>query len=475
MPNQTKYRLPRPQIPLASLALAAALTVPMIAHAEPLKTVVVGLQARRGVDPALAMAMSDVVQGEVVGDTHRTVFGRSDIERVLEFESEKQALGCVDDSCLAEIASAMDVDRIITGSMDKIGSSYYVVVTEIDAEEVRPIARVQQRLPTDEDKLFDSVAALTRELLHKSAGQRPAEHGSPDAHEPSTSGAPGAGGGDETIATANAGGPKGRLIVTTSPPGAEVRLGSKTYRTPVTIDEVPPGKAEIGLRLDGGDAVPIAVPIFDGQATEVTAEREEGGPPSREAMKVYEAEQSLNRVYTGGLVGGGLLSGCGAPFIGLVGCLPPTVLAVMAVGQNSTVVNWTAIYSYLICGGLSALLSVGLCTWGGVQFFLGPDAPTEKGPVHSVVVIPPKDKGDVTYYEFDALPAPPAGILDETDSGETDSDEHDSGATDSGETDSGETDSGADSAEAPDDPEPSEGDGAPTETDEDTGGDVMRH
>ena len=154
------------------VAAVVAQLLPTPVHAEEearLKTVVIGLAARRGIDPGLAAAMSDIVQGEFAAERHRMVFGRADISRLMEFEAEKQLVGCDTDSCLSEIASALDVDRIVTGSIDKIGSAYFVVINELESDGVAPIGRIQGRVPLDEDRLFRAVAAMSRDLIAQTA------------------------------------------------------------------------------------------------------------------------------------------------------------------------------------------------------------------------------------------------------------------------------------------------------------------
>jgi hypothetical protein len=135
----------------ALLIVIAALLLPSIAASAPppppkrMKTVVVGIQGRRGVDPDLARAMADVVQSVLTTDKARVVLGRDDIAQVVQLEAEKQAMGCTDSSCLSEVATALDADRIVTGTMDKVGTSFLIVLTEIDARALEPVARVSRR------------------------------------------------------------------------------------------------------------------------------------------------------------------------------------------------------------------------------------------------------------------------------------------------------------------------------------------
>jgi len=168
----------------SSLAFALCLGVASAASAAPptekaaanqkLKTVVLGLEGRRGIDAGLAAALTDIVQGVYAREADRMVLGPSDLARVLGFEQTKQALGCDDESCLSEIASALDADRLVTGSLDRIGSSYLFVLSEIDARELTPIGRVEHQFPVEEEMLVSAVRQATVDFLARDDDTPPA-------------------------------------------------------------------------------------------------------------------------------------------------------------------------------------------------------------------------------------------------------------------------------------------------------------
>src|SRR6185295_5852068 len=59
-----------------------------------------------------------------------SVTGKNDIAALLGLERQKQLLGCSDEqaSCLAELAGALGVDGLLTGSLGKVGNGYVVEV-----------------------------------------------------------------------------------------------------------------------------------------------------------------------------------------------------------------------------------------------------------------------------------------------------------------------------------------------------------
>lgn len=329
------------------------------------KTVVVGLSARRGVDEGLALAMSDVVQGVIAGEPTRSVLGREDIRRVLSFEEERAALGCDTASCLSEIASALDVDRMVTGSIDKVGSTYFVVITEIDARTVEPLSRVQGRLPLDEDELITGVQKLSLELLQQS-GRAPVRM-------------------DGTV---------GSLYVKAEPEGARVFLaGEEKGMTPLRIDGLPPGTHKITLAAVGFAPVDLEVPIFKDQLTEISGRLGDRGQPTAAQVQEYADASFWNTVFGWTRVGSSTLCclfGGSWTAAGLIG--------VRTGGdQTANTVN-------LICGPLLGLCGVALCSWGAFDLLNPPEDPVSaSAATHRLTVAPPPGTGDVQTIELKAV------------------------------------------------------------------------
>lgn len=145
------------------------------------KTVVLGIVGRRDVDGELAQVLSDIVQTELARDADRLVLGPTDLKRVLGFQETRQRLGCDTSSCLSEVASALDADRLVTGSLDRLGASYLLVLTEIDARTLAPLGRVDKTLAADEEMIAAGVRAAAIELVALSKPTRVATTADPPA------------------------------------------------------------------------------------------------------------------------------------------------------------------------------------------------------------------------------------------------------------------------------------------------------
>ncbi|MGQ0507574.1 MAG: hypothetical protein ACT4TC_19905 [Myxococcaceae bacterium] len=90
---------------------------------------------------------------------------KTEISALLGFERQKELMGCSDKStsCLAELAGALGVDGLITGSLAKLGSGYTINLKIISATTARPLAVYSARLKGD-DALLDWLGERAKEL-----------------------------------------------------------------------------------------------------------------------------------------------------------------------------------------------------------------------------------------------------------------------------------------------------------------------
>jgi TolB-like protein len=141
--------------------MAALIALALLAAdaASPLKVAVLELRAT-GVDPALAESLFELLATRVGEAGDFAVVSRSDIASMLGFEKQKALLACADDSaCLVEISGALGVDRLVTGSVGKVGDTFILTLKCIDAHRARVMGRVSETVEGKPDAL---IAALVR-------------------------------------------------------------------------------------------------------------------------------------------------------------------------------------------------------------------------------------------------------------------------------------------------------------------------
>ena len=118
-------------------------------------------------ESAAAQAVATVVAVELQKLGPFDVITARDVEKMIELEGEKQAVGCADDSCLAELAGAMGAGLVVFGELTKIGGLRIVQLNLFDSAAAKSIARVSvenrelERLPQDlRPKLAELVDAF---------------------------------------------------------------------------------------------------------------------------------------------------------------------------------------------------------------------------------------------------------------------------------------------------------------------------
>lgn len=356
MAAMTRIRL------LAALALLFAAAAEAADDAR-VRTVVVGLAARRGVDDkGLAAALSDVVQTAYAQDAARVVIGREEIARVLQWEAERQQAGCDDAGCLAEIGAAMDAARIVTGSIDRIGGSWLVVVTEVDAKTAEPLGRVQEQIAGGEDALVAAVTRLAERLV------------------------------DQTRARAEGGGfaAAGSVDVASDPRGAQVYVAGRLMgTTPIKIDNLKTGTQKLRVVRADYDPVEVDVPVYPAGTTKVAAEMRihrslaEQNYAMRQARADEEQGAKDVRMWTG------------------VGAGGTAIVASAGVGAwNFVQTGGTSIPLYVV-GGACGLGGLGLLGWALFEALTPvPRAVPEWEQPRKVTVTPPDGQGDVQVREL---------------------------------------------------------------------------
>jgi TolB-like protein len=128
---------------LAPLALAGTLLAARASDSaeKKLRLAVLALKAE-GVEPTLAETVDETLTADLGRAGKYEVIGRSEIEAMAGFQSERLKLGCTGDTaCLAEIGGALGVDRLVFGSLGRAGSLYVLNTKLLEISKAKVIAR----------------------------------------------------------------------------------------------------------------------------------------------------------------------------------------------------------------------------------------------------------------------------------------------------------------------------------------------
>ncbi|HVE87173.1 MAG TPA: hypothetical protein VND93_30165 [Myxococcales bacterium] len=151
-------------------AAAFALTVSFLLAAparEPLKLAAPGFSAV-DVSEAQATFFSDHF-AQQLNLRGLQVTTSSQIGAVLGFERQRQLLGCKESSssCMAELAAALGVDGVVTGSVGKFDQTYQVNISIVSTRDGRTLSAFSRKVNGSSavlDALNDAASQMARDL-----------------------------------------------------------------------------------------------------------------------------------------------------------------------------------------------------------------------------------------------------------------------------------------------------------------------
>jgi hypothetical protein len=165
---------PAPAAPAPTPLEAPAIATPPAApHPAPAaapsatKLVVLDIQARFGVGPELATALTDAVVLEVRRHKARqSVVGADEVRAMIGLEKQKALLGCTDTACLAEIGGAMGAREVLMGTLARFGNAYLLTLRLVDTRAGTVSAEASARVASGSDEaLLDEVAKAVAQLF----------------------------------------------------------------------------------------------------------------------------------------------------------------------------------------------------------------------------------------------------------------------------------------------------------------------
>jgi len=154
--------LPEVLLPVWSL-LALALSA---AHPPQSKIAVMDVVLKAGAPADAGQILSEAIVAEVRKRRPKaSVVSAEEIRAMIQVQGEKQKLGCQADkdlACLAEIGGALGVERVVVGSLGRLGKTYVYSLKLIDVGRATVLRSGSVNLQTKED---DELLAATTKLV----------------------------------------------------------------------------------------------------------------------------------------------------------------------------------------------------------------------------------------------------------------------------------------------------------------------
>lgn len=131
-----------------------------------LKIALLRLSPLGDVDAKTVALFSEALAGELRKRPGVSVMSESDIAALLGVEKTKAMLGCTDAGCIAEVGGALGADRVVHGSVGRVGSSLLVNLSSLDSKKAAHAASVSERLKGATDEAFlDALPRIVDDLL----------------------------------------------------------------------------------------------------------------------------------------------------------------------------------------------------------------------------------------------------------------------------------------------------------------------
>jgi ribosomal protein S28E/S33 len=130
------------------------------------------------VDTNKMKILNGVVTDQLSGYEQLEIVAQADIRQMVDFEAEKQALGCDTNSCLSEIAGALGAGYVVFGRVGKLGEVIFIQLNLFDSAKGRAIAREEVRandLAALPDKLRVAAARVVTPLTGEEPPPMPAD------------------------------------------------------------------------------------------------------------------------------------------------------------------------------------------------------------------------------------------------------------------------------------------------------------
>jgi TolB-like protein len=108
--------------------------------------------------------LSALLASEVARRPNLVVLAGSDLRALVGFERQKALLGCTESSCITELAGALGVAYLVSSEVSKVGSTWLVSLTLLDANKAMAQGRLTRKAYSD-DQLVDETSTAVDELL----------------------------------------------------------------------------------------------------------------------------------------------------------------------------------------------------------------------------------------------------------------------------------------------------------------------
>lgn len=171
---------------LLSGLLLIIVCLPLISWSQVQKRnyAVIGLKNAEGVSAGEAEIIADRLRIELFNTGGASMMERDQMQEILSEQGFQQTGACTDEACMIEIGQLLGVERLISGSIGKLGSMFLLNFRAIDVQTAKIIAVVSKDISGGIEDVVKLLPSVARELVAAAAPKKPVDAPANEVIEP---------------------------------------------------------------------------------------------------------------------------------------------------------------------------------------------------------------------------------------------------------------------------------------------------
>ncbi len=171
---------------LLSGLLLIIVCLPLISWSQVQKRnyAVIGLKNAEGVSAGEAEIIADRLRIELFNTGGASMMERDQMQEILSEQGFQQTGACTDEACMIEIGQLLGVERLISGSIGKLGSMFLLNFRAIDVQTAKIIAVVSKDISGGIEDVVKLLPSVARELVEAAAPKKPVDAPATEVIEP---------------------------------------------------------------------------------------------------------------------------------------------------------------------------------------------------------------------------------------------------------------------------------------------------
>lgn len=160
------------------------MTLSSLAQAQKRNYAVIGLKNAEGVSSGEAEIIADRLRIELFNTGGANMMERDQMQDILSEQGFQASGACTDEACMIEMGQLLGVERLVSGSIGKLGSMFLLNFRAIDVQTAKIIAVVSKDVTGGIEDVVKHLPDIARELVVTKAPGKPVETVTPEVPKP---------------------------------------------------------------------------------------------------------------------------------------------------------------------------------------------------------------------------------------------------------------------------------------------------